>query len=103
MGVISNFIARARERKDRERELEEDNRIVGRVEEKKLSHNERELVKRLEAERQTAIKDALYWDDRNRRAKERLAARQMMTFDSNMFQNDNILSDNRNFLLGGNG
>lgn len=101
MGFIKNFLAKRKERDNKEKEYEDNDNIVRHVEEKKKSHYERELIKSLEEERQKYIKEALHWDNIKRQIDEKIKAREMMTFKSDMFQNDNILNAKKKFLNGG--
>ena len=89
-----DFLAKVRERKQRLKDYEENDRIVNGVEIKKLSHNERELSKILEKERQQSIREALFWEEKRRQCDERIKARQMMT--GNIFK-----KHNDDFLFGG--
>lgn len=102
MGVVGDLIARANHRKQALKEYEEKDRIVETVSQRKMSHNERVLLKSLEEERQELIKEALYWDNRKRMALEKLKAHNMMKFNPEFFNNSSILNEKNRFLNGGN-
>lgn len=102
MGLIGNFINRSRERKRKIEEYEENDRISSGIDERKESHNERELKKVLEKERQEAIKEALIWEEKCRQLRERKHSRDAMKFNPGMFNNDSILKEKNLFLRGGN-
>jgi len=102
MGFISNFLARRKNNENRQKEYEDNDKIVGNVEEKKKSHAERELIKVLETERQTAMKEALIEEEKCRQLRERLKARQMMKFNPEFWNDNSIMHQKSIFLNGGN-
>jgi len=104
MGLLKEFLDRRNANKRRFQEYEDNDRVVNVVEERKKSHNERELIQILENERQQNIKDALRWEDKKRIAQEKLKSRGMMKFNPEFFNNDesNILRQKNLFLNGGN-
>lgn len=102
MGFIKDLINRSREKKERLAEFELQDRVVSQGELKKKSHNERELLKILEHERQEAIKEALRYEEKRRVADEKFKARQMLKFNPNQFRNESMLKQKRDFLRGGN-
>lgn len=101
MGVIKDFIARARERKEKLANYQDDDRVVNTVQTRKKSHWERELIKDLEEEKQKNIKEAIMWENKRRELEDRLKARRMMKFNPEHFQNDEILRQKNIFLRGG--
>ena len=107
MGFLKNLFNRANERKEKLKELEEDQRIIETVEKRKLSHNERELMKNLEEEKEKLYKEALYWENRKRMALERKKSSDMMKFNPEFFNDSSVLKqknifkeDNDDFLYG---
>lgn len=102
MGIIKDLIAKARERKERLAEYQDEDRTVNTVQERKKSHWERELIKNLEDEKQQLLKEAMHLENRRRSAEDRLKARKMMKFNPEHFQNDEILRQKNVFLRGGN-
>ena len=102
MGIISNFLARRKSNENRQKDYEDNDKIIGNIEEKKKSHAERELIKVLESEKQTAIKEALREEEKCRQLRERVKAREMMKFNPEFFNNDTILHQKSIFLNGGN-
>lgn len=86
MSVISDFLKRRSMGNIKEKEWEEDDKIHSRIEIKKKSHYERELLKVLERERQESIKEALRLENRRRLAEERLIGRNMMKSDVNLLR-----------------
>jgi hypothetical protein len=101
MSIIKEIIQRRKEKDRKVKEIEENDRIIRNLEEKKMSHYERELMRSLEEERQELIKEALKWDIRKRQAEDKIKAKQMMKFNSEMFNNDSILREKNVFLRGG--
>lgn len=91
MGFIADFLRKSKERKERINSMNEQDGAVSGLETRKLSHNERELNKILERDKQEAIREALHWEEQRRKAKERTQARKMMMFDDNLFSDDNNL------------
>ena len=87
MGLIGNILERARERKRMQQGYEDNDRIVSNFETKKLSHNERELIKVLEKERQKSIKEALILEEKKRILLEKENARNFMKFERSHFLN----------------
>ncbi|UCD20937.1 MAG: hypothetical protein JSW08_00095 [archaeon] len=100
MGVIRDILNRAKERRRKEREGEENERIFGNIQEKKLSHYEREMIKILQKEKEQNIREALYWEEKRRQAEEKWRARQMMKFNPEFFNDDIILTQKKLFLGG---
>jgi len=88
MGIIKDFIQRARERRLKESEFKDNDRIINSIEEKKKSHNERVLAELLEEERQEYIKEALKWEERKRKLLEKKKANDMMHFNRDLFSGD---------------
>ena len=86
MSFISNFMKNRSMSNLKEKEFEENDKIATRIETKKKSHYERELLNILEKERQDAIKEALKFENRRRIADEKWRARQMMTSDVHLLQ-----------------
>ena len=101
MSFIKDMMERARERKRKQSDYEDDDRIVSSIRQKKLSHNERELAKDLEEEKQKYIKEALHWENKKRQIEDKRKATTMLKYDKSMFDNPNILMEKRNFLRGG--
>ena len=98
MGFIKNFFARRKEREDKLKEYDDNDKIIRIIDERKKSHNERELIKILNKEREEAIKEALIWEDKRRQADEKLKARNMMKFNPEFFNGDSILKQKKIFL-----
>ena len=88
MGIIQNILRKSQEKKERMREIENNDRMLNNLETKKLSHDERIIIKGLEEERAEVLKEALKWDERKRKALDKLRSREMMQFNSNMFQDE---------------
>lgn len=101
MSIFNKFFNRSREKKDKLRNYQDEDQIVETVKQRKLSHNERALLKSLQEEKEKYIKEALYWDTKKRQIDDKLHARDSMKFNSEMFQNESILKEKRNFLRGG--
>ena len=101
MGLIRDILQRAKERKEKLRVAEEDDRVYSNLETKKKSHYERELIKRLEEERQEHIKQALFWDNKKEQALQKKKARDMMKFNPEFFNQDVVLKQKNLFLRGG--
>ena len=102
MGILKDIIARAKERKNRLGQYQDEDRIVNEVNERKKSHWEREAIKDMEEERQKLLKEAVMWENKRRECEEKLKARKMMKFNPEFFQNDEILKQKNMFLHGGN-
>lgn len=83
------------------REFEENDRILNNVEQRKLSHYERELIKSMEAEKQKLLKETLHWENKKRMAEDKLNARNMMKFNPEFFTEDVVLKSKNIFLNGG--
>ena len=86
MSFISNLINRSNKGNLKEKEWEEDDKIHTRIETKNKSHNERELLKILENQRQESIKEALRLENQRRMSEERLVGRNMMKSDINLLR-----------------
>lgn len=102
MGFIKDIVARARERKERLGQYQDEDRISNTVQERKKSHWEREIIKDLEEEKQQLLKEAMKYENKKRMAEDKLKARRMMKFNPENFQNDEILRQKNIFLRGGN-
>lgn len=102
MGFVKNILDRAKERKEKLREAEDNDRVFNSLEQKKLPHNERELMKVLEEERQELIKQALYWENKKRQMLDRKKSGDAMKFNPEIFHNDVITNQKNIFLNGGN-
>ena len=89
MGIIKDMLERARERKRKFQDFEDNDRVVEGLGERKKSHNERELLKILEREKQEAIAEALRLEDKRRQLEERKKSRDAMMFNSELFSDDN--------------
>lgn len=101
MGFLKEFIDRKRDRDRRMKDYEDNDRIEDTINDRKMSHNERELIKIMNHERELAIREALYWEEIRRQNEEKLKARNMMKFNQSMFNNENILREKNIFLRGG--
>ena len=101
MGLIKDFMQRARERKEKLANYQDDDRINTTVHERKKSHWERELNKDLEEEKQKYIKEAVFLEGKRRQLQDKINARNMMKFNPSHFQNDEILRQKNIFLRGG--
>ena len=77
MGLIGNIIQRRRERESKQKEFEENDRIVNNIERKKLSHNEREIIGIMKKEKEKHFQEALRWEEKRRRGEEMFNERQM--------------------------
>ena len=98
MGFIKDIIARARERKDKLSNYQDDDKVVSTVENRKKSHWERELLHDLEEEKQKNIKEAVMWENKRRQYEDKLKSRKMMKFNSDLWQGN----EKDKYLLGGN-
>lgn len=98
MGFIKDMLAKARERKEKQSEYQDNDKMVNTVENRKKSHWEREMLKDLEDEKQKYIKGAVMLENKRRELEDKLKARRMMKF------NPEIWSGNQHddFLRGGN-
>lgn len=88
MGFIKEMIARARERKAKLANYQDDDRVINTVNERKKSHWERELIKDLEEEKQKYVKQAVMWENKKRELEDKLKSRRMMKFNPGMWQNN---------------
>ena len=95
------MVQRRKERDNKIKEWEDNDRIGNGIQERKKSHNERELEKILEREKQESIKEVLRIEEQRRQAKDRLDARNMMKFNGDMFRQKSILEERNVFLRGG--
>jgi len=100
MGIVGDFLEKMKQRKNRLDEIESEERMQNIANQKKLSHNERELIKILEKDKQQAIREALILEEKKRRAEEKLKSRQMMQSDFCLFRNPSILKEKQNLLRG---
>jgi hypothetical protein len=101
MNFIQNFLARRKEKENKLKDWQENDDVYRVGTERKQSHNERELKKILEQERQEAIKEALHWEEKCRQLRERKKSRDMMKFNPQMWNDNSILKQNNQFLRGG--
>lgn len=102
MGFIQDMLRKRKERDMKLKAYEDDDFIVNNVGQRKLSHNERVLIKSLEEERQECIKETLLWDAKKRKAEDLLKTRNFMKFNPEHFNQDTILNQKNMFLKGGN-
>lgn len=93
MGKFSDLVKHLVKKKRKIKELQEDDRIQETLKERKLSYNERELMKLLENKRQKEIKDHLKLLDMERKWEEKQNSRNMLKFNPLLFQNQNILKE----------
>lgn len=96
MSIIKDFFARARERKEKLANYQDDDRIVNTVQVRKKSHWERELIKDLEKEKEQNIKQAIMWENKRRMLEDKLKSRRMMKFNPDMWK-----QNNKDSFLGG--
>lgn len=95
--LIKNFIERYKNRKLQEKELENQDRLIERIQQKKMSHEERILNKLLEENRQKRIKQRLNFELAKRRNEERKKARELL-FCPNKLVNNNRIMKNKNIF-----
>lgn len=100
MGFIQELIKRKNARKEKMKEAEENEFVFRNLEQRKLSHDERNMVKILEEERKEYIKEALRCDARKRTALDKLKSRDMMKFNPEFFSEDVVLNQKNIFLRG---
>lgn len=101
MGFIKDFLARRKEADVKLRQVQEDDRVMTVAETRKLSHDERELIKSFELDRREALKEARVWDARKRAAEDKLRSQNLMKFNPEFFTGDTILKEKHSFLRGG--
>ena len=86
MSIITDLFRKSHMSNLKEKEYEENDRIVSRIDIKKKSHYEREMIGILEKERQEALKEALRLENRRRIAEEKLIGRNMMSSNIHLLQ-----------------
>lgn len=92
MGFIKNIIENSKNRNFKLKEAEENERIMRKVRERSMGHNERELNKMLEEERQKEIAHGLRFMNFKRKFEDKQKARRMMTFNADLWSpNNNLL------------
>ena len=96
--MIREFIEKARNKDRKWKEMQEDDRLVNRLEERKLPHNERVLNKLLEEEKQEAIKDAVTEITRVNKLKEKQRESDFMKFNPEWFSDDNCILKQENIF-----
>ena len=95
MGLIQNLLKKWKEKKEEKKDMENQQRWQEGFEMRKLSANERELMRFQEEERQKRIKAAL---EKFRKIKQDKIWRGK---DGNPLYAENIIKDDKNQLLGG--
>lgn len=86
MGIIQEFRARKKEKEMKQRALEDEDRIINDIRRRKLSHNEREMIAVLKAEKEKYLKEALRLEEIRRKHDELFRERKMMMGSFNLMQ-----------------
>lgn len=105
MGLIQNLIQKAREKKEMRQNMENQVSISEKIEQKRLSANERELNKYIEEDRQKKIKEVLnnYRKDRDNDIKfghNPIYIKNIVKDDKNLFKHKKIFSNQKNIFSG---
>lgn len=98
--MIKELINNWRERERKFKDFQEEDLIQRKIQERKLPHNERVLNTFLEEERQKEIKNQLKLFRLKKRFEEKKKLRNMNSFDSNMFKDDVIFTQENMFKNG---
>ncbi len=86
MGFLENLKERRQQREARLRRFEDDDRILHNIERKKLSHNEREMIAVLKAEKEKYLKEALRQEEIRRKHDELFRERKFMMGGFNLME-----------------
>lgn len=96
--MIREIIENWKQKNMRFKEMEEEDRMVNKLQQRKLGHNERELNKFMEEERQKQITNDLKLAKLKRRWEDKQQEKNMMNFNSGLFNEDVIFTQENMFL-----
>ena len=98
--MIKEWIENWKSRERGFKELQESDLMNRKLNERKLSHNERVLNKLMEEDRQEQIKHNLKLMNMKRRFEDKKRIRDSMSFNSNLFKDDVIFTQENMFKNG---
>lgn len=100
--MLKEFFQSIKNRNSKFKEMQEDDKLVNTLGERKKSNNERVLGKLLEKQREESIKEALDATTHLEKVKEKQRQTNFMNFNNELFNgNNNILKQDNLFSGGG--
>jgi hydroxylamine reductase (hybrid-cluster protein) len=91
MSFLDKLTGRNKIRKEKFEEYQDSDRAMQTVENRKMSHDERELIKTLEQEKQYWIKEANRFEAKKRQLEDKKRGRDLMTFKPMSQEKDDLL------------
>lgn len=100
--MLRDIFERIKNRDAKWKGLKEDDRLMNRLEERKLPHEERVFIDILKQQKKEAIHDAIIESDKVEKLKEKQKQRNLMKFNPEWFSDDNCILKQENIFANNN-